>query len=90
MLIWWSFAAKSVGFEGFAPSLSWTQSNVWVCMFVSVTGGQPIIQRRDAFCVWVDAAVELRLAIHVAKMGLRRLRQYKRCEWLLINLVRSV
>jgi len=55
------FAAKSVGFGGFAPSLSWTQFNVWVCMFVSVTGGQPFIQRRDAFCVWVDAAVELRL-----------------------------
>jgi len=63
---------------------------VWVCIFVSVTGGQPFIQRRDAFCVWVDAAVELRLAIHVAKMGLRRLRQYKCCEWLLINLLRSV
>ncbi len=58
-------------------------------MFVSVTGGQPFIQRRDAFCVWVDAAVELRLAIHVAKTGLTCLRQYKGCEELLINLVRD-
>ncbi|MGD8543594.1 MAG: hypothetical protein PVG48_00560 [Candidatus Bathyarchaeota archaeon] len=84
------FCRKVSWICGFAPSLSWTQFNVWVCMFVSVTGGQPFIQRRDAFCVWVDAAVELRLAIHVAKTGLTCLRQYKGCEELLINLMRRV
>jgi hypothetical protein len=84
------FAAKSVGFAGLRQAFLGPNYNVWVCMFVSVTGGQPFIQRRDAFCVWVDAAVELRLAIHIAKTGLTCLRQYKGCEELLINLMRSV